>query len=148
MIASNTRRWLALLSLCASLVPWPVWAEANYWRTRNIGLGSVATDAQAYNNACQRDIQAGRGSRCRTINLTSGALVQYVIQGSAYRQAGLQIGDVIVAFNDQEVTSGEQLSELINRTPMQTPLRFEVVRAEQRLNITVASGSATSAAQP
>ncbi|CCO09436.1 RIP metalloprotease RseP [Desulforamulus hydrothermalis] len=58
-----------------------------------------------------------------------------VLAGSPAQQAGLQIGDVIVAVNNQPVQTWDQLVAATNRTPGQ-PLQVKVRRDNQELNLT------------
>jgi serine protease Do len=72
-------------------------------------------------------------------NAKSGALVQMVSDDSPAAKAGLEVGDVIVRFNGQPVTSDGSLRDRAAQTVPGTRVPIVVVRdgKEQTLNLTV-----------
>lgn len=72
-----------------------------------------------------------------------GALVVQVVEiegHSPAREAGIQEGDVIVAWNDQEVTSPATLSQLVAGTLVGTTARVRVRRGTEWLDLPVRVG--------
>ena len=74
---------------------------------------------------------------------TKGAWVSRVYRGSPAEAAGIKPGDVIVAANGQRIDSADALSNLEGLLPLGVPVRLEIVRGSQRMNI-----SAQLRAQP
>lgn len=66
---------------------------------------------------------------------TKGAWVSRVYRNSPAELAGIKPGDVIVAANGQRIDSSEALSNLEGLLPLGAPVRLEIVRGSQRLNI-------------
>ena len=75
--------------------------------------------------------------------ITKGAWVSRVYRGSPAEAAGIKPGDVIVAANGQRIDSADALSNLEGLLPLGVPVRLEIVRGTQRMNI-----SAQLRAQP
>src|SRR5688572_19910605 len=69
-----------------------------------------------------------------------GAVVESVEDDSAARKAGVQEGDVIVAFRGEEIWSAAQLARLVRETPAGRSVPMEVSRggATQRLTVVLA----------
>jgi serine protease Do len=69
----------------------------------------------------------------------SGALVSTVTEGSAAEKAGLEPGDVIVAFNGKPVKNSNELVQMVTATKPGTtvPVRILRDRQERTVNITV-----------
>ncbi|WP_151639112.1 DegQ family serine endoprotease [Noviherbaspirillum aerium] len=57
-----------------------------------------------------------------------GALVSAVEKGSAAERAGLEAGDVIVRFNDRDITQSADLPALVAATAPGTAVKLEVIR--------------------
>jgi serine protease Do len=68
-----------------------------------------------------------------------GALVSTVAEGGAAEKAGLEPGDVIIAFNNKPVRNNNELVQLVTATQPGTkvPVRIVRERQERTLNITV-----------
>ncbi|MFK7796493.1 MAG: PDZ domain-containing protein [Aureispira sp.] len=81
-------------------------------------------------------------------NVTSqnggGALVMSVIEGTQAAQSSLKAGDKIIRFNDVVVKSHSDASEMIQNTRPNDPVRLEVVRGDQVLQVDVVMGSLTN----
>ncbi|WP_020394905.1 DegQ family serine endoprotease [Thiolinea disciformis] len=69
----------------------------------------------------------------------TGALVASVEPSSAADKAGVQAGDIIIGFNNTEVTSASHLPLLVGSTPVgqQVPLKILRKGVEQTLSVTV-----------
>ena len=57
-----------------------------------------------------------------------GALVAKVIADSPAEQAGVQIGDIIVAFNGQEIETSGALPPIVGMTPVNKESKIKVIR--------------------
>ena len=70
---------------------------------------------------------------------TNGALVRSVTPGGAASRAGLEPGDVVIAFNGQPVVNNNDLVQMVvgTRPGTTVPLRIVRNREERTLNITV-----------
>jgi serine protease DegQ len=66
---------------------------------------------------------------------TKGAWVTRVYRGSPAETAGIKPGDVIVAANGQRIESGEALSNLEGLLPLGAPVRLEINRSGQTINV-------------
>jgi serine protease Do len=69
-----------------------------------------------------------------------GALVASVMNGTPAAEAGIQVGDVIVKFNDQEVKESNELPMLVARTPVGKKAKLEVIRRGKVKTLTVEIG--------
>lgn len=69
-----------------------------------------------------------------------GVAVEKVVDGSPAQSAGLQIGDVILKFNGEEVTSVRKLTRMIGEVAPDHQARISVLRggSERELNVTLA----------
>lgn len=59
-----------------------------------------------------------------------GVYVYKVIKGSAAEKAGLSVGDIIVAFEGNEISTMSQLKELLSYYPAGTEVTFGVLKAK------------------
>ncbi len=75
----------------------------------------------------------------------NGALVKDVAPGSPAAKAGMEAGDVIVAFRGRPVIGVRQLSRLVRETPVHRSVAVRVVRARRprTLRVTLAAANAT-----
>lgn len=73
----------------------------------------------------------------RQFNVSSGALVQEVVPGSAAANAGLEQGDVIVAFDGEPVRSVEDLLAALRQHQPGDHVSLVVVRAGKRVTLEV-----------
>ena len=63
----------------------------------------------------------------------SGVLVQQVEPAGPAAGAGVRQGDVVVAFNHTEISSVEQLAELVSEAPVGKPLPLLIQRGDSPL---------------
>lgn len=69
-----------------------------------------------------------------------GALVSEVEKGSPADKAGLESGDVIVRYNDREISQSSDLPSLVAETTPGTSAKLEVIRKGASRNLTVVIG--------
>ena len=99
-----------------------------YGEVRRGSLGLDAENAQAQNGSYGK-----------------GAMVTRVYRGSPAEAAGIRPGDVIVMANGQRIDSADALSNLEGLLPLGAPVRLEIVRGNQRLNISAQLRASPSA---
>jgi putative serine protease PepD len=73
---------------------------------------------------------------------SSGALVESVASGSPADKAGVQAGDVIVAFNGNSVSSAQDLSTLVQKASPGQNATLTVWRGQQKITVNVTLTSA------
>jgi Do/DeqQ family serine protease len=66
---------------------------------------------------------------------TQGALVNQLDPRSSAARAGLQLGDVIVSFNETAVTTPQQLVRLVGEAPIGSAARVTVLRNGRRVEL-------------
>lgn len=69
-----------------------------------------------------------------------GVAIQKVVEGSPAEKAGLQKGDVIVRFNNEEVTSVRKLTRLLGETAADHQAKLTIVRAGSEREIVATLG--------
>jgi C-terminal processing protease CtpA/Prc len=69
-----------------------------------------------------------------------GVLISEVIEDSPAEEAGLQDGDIIVAYDGKTVTSPEGLSKLVKATPVGKEVDMKIVRDDDAKTVTVTVG--------
>lgn len=69
-----------------------------------------------------------------------GALVAQVLPNSPAEKAGFLIGDVIVAFNGQEIETSASLPPIVGMTPIGESVPVDVVRQKSHITLTVEIG--------
>lgn len=74
-------------------------------------------------------------------DVTEGAAVAEITDGTPAANAGLAVGDVIVAFDGKPVTSPRGLTDLVTATSPGSRVPLSVVRGSDRLEIEVVIGS-------
>ncbi|BAZ45941.1 trypsin-like serine protease, typically periplasmic, containing C-terminal PDZ domain protein [Chondrocystis sp. NIES-4102] len=74
----------------------------------------------------------------------NGVLVMRVLPNTPAEKAGLRLGDVIVAIDEQEITTAEQLQSLVENSGLNKNLQFTVRRSDRTLKLKVV----TSQLQP
>ncbi len=57
-----------------------------------------------------------------------GALVARVMPNSPAKAAGIQVGDIIVAFDDKEIEVSSELPPIVGMTPLKKNVRMKVIR--------------------
>jgi len=80
------------------------------------------------------------------LNSVQGVAVEKVVENSPAAQAGLKPGDVIIKFNNEEVTSVRKLKRLISEVAPDHQVRIKILRngKEQELIATMGKRSLTS----
>ena len=75
------------------------------------------------------------------LNITSGVAIMYVEPGGPAAKAGLNQGDVVVAYRDEAVDTPQEITRLISETLAGTSVPLKIVRGkdEKIINVTVAS---------
>ena len=69
-----------------------------------------------------------------------GALVARVLEGSPAADAGLRIGDVIVAFDGRAVTRSSALPPMVGRTSVGNSVDVDIIREGERMTVEVEIG--------
>ncbi|MGL4884565.1 MAG: HhoA/HhoB/HtrA family serine endopeptidase [Waterburya sp.] len=67
----------------------------------------------------------------------NGVLVVQVLPNTPAEKAGLRLGDVIVAIDDQAITSAEQLQTFVENSGLNKNLQFTVKRGDRTLKLRV-----------
>lgn len=91
-------------------------------------------------------IQAITSDLAKALKLegTKGALVGDVVPGSAAHKAGIQRGDVIVAFNDKAVEAAGDLPSMVAKTPVGHKATVTILRDGKKHQIPVTVGKLPS----
>ena len=71
------------------------------------------------------------------LGATSGALVQSVASGSPAAAAGIRVGDIIVKFDGQTISTTEDVFAAVRASKVGTRIPLSVVRGNQTVNVTV-----------
>jgi putative serine protease PepD len=77
-------------------------------------------------------------------SFTVGALVKSVTPGGAAEVAGIQANDVIVKFNQREITSAGELMAAVRQQPAGAKATVEYVRGGNNVTVSVTLGDATT----
>ncbi len=72
--------------------------------------------------------------------LPQGAAIQTITEGGPAEAAGLQVGDIIIAFNSTEITSRTELTTLIGRCKIGDAVILTVYRQGETVEVTVTIG--------
>jgi serine protease Do len=70
------------------------------------------------------------------VNMSNGALIADVMQGGPAEQAGLKQGDVVVAYQGQDIASADALRNAVAITPIGQAVQMTVVRGGQKQELT------------
>jgi serine protease Do len=74
------------------------------------------------------------------LKVKSGVLITEVVEGSPAEEAGLQEGDVVVAFNGKEVDSPDALQDLVADTAIGDQVKIKIVRGDRQRTLDVTMG--------
>lgn len=99
------------------------------------GLGISVEDVSVMGRSVRRELG---------IPFTGGVRVSTVRPGSAAEQAGLQVGDVIVALNGRPVPDTEYLRNRIAHTPVSSRVELRIYREGGTLTLAADLGSSSS----
>lgn len=66
---------------------------------------------------------------------TNGAVVTEVSRKGSAAQAGIQVGDVIVAFQGKQISNGTELARFVAKTPAGSEVTLIVARASQTIGV-------------
>lgn len=86
-------------------------------------------------------------ARALGLSRLGGALVNQVTPGSAGEKAGVQVGDVILAFNDRDIVSSSDLPPLVGATRPGSKATISVFRNGKTVNMPVTIGELPSTAE-
>jgi serine protease Do len=103
-----------------------------------ISSGSHAGESgPAYLGAVLGDVDGETAARAR---VEHGALVRDVVLGSPAERGGLESGDVVIRFEDDEVKSAAQLTRLVRETPPGREISVEAIRKGQPKDLRITLG--------
>lgn len=77
-----------------------------------------------------------------------GALVAQVLPDSPAEKAGFWVGDVIVAFNGQEIETSSSLPPIVGMTQIGERVSVHVIRQKRQTNLTVVIGKLAAEVEP
>lgn len=107
-------------------------------------LGLVATVADARQYAWLgvriRDLseqEMDEVARRHGIREGFGVFIVEVIEGAPAAKAGLESGDIVVAFDDRPVTEGRMLQRLIASASLDTSVKITVLRTDGRRSLAI-----------
>ena len=93
-------------------------------------LGAMVSDAASSNTVAA---------------FTEGAKVEKLTAGGAAEKGGLKVGDVVVEFNGQPITSASELTAAVRLEKANSKATLVVLRGESKLTITLTLGDAANA---
>lgn len=73
---------------------------------------------------------------------SKGAKIEAIVSGSAAEKGGLQVGDVVVKFNDRDIASASDLTAAVRQQPAGAQATITVQRGSQTLTLNVTLGDA------
>ena len=76
----------------------------------------------------------------QSFGLPAGAAVKSVTEGSPAEKAGIQVNDIITAANGTEISSSDQLVDLVSNLYEGAELKLSIYRQGQELELTVTVG--------
>ena len=65
-----------------------------------------------------------------------GAVIARIVKGSAAEKAGLKVGDVVVAINEEQLRNSSQLRNEVGMLPIGTKVSLEIVRQGKHRKVT------------
>ena len=71
-----------------------------------------------------------------------GAKIRTLTAGGAAEKAGLKVGDIVVKFNGQEITTAGELTAAVRQEPAGAKAQIEVIRDSKSVNLNVVLGDA------
>lgn len=74
------------------------------------------------------------------LDKSAGALVSSVADGSPAEKAGIKVGDVIIAYNEEPIKHSSELPILVARTDVGKSVPLKVFRGKDELQLTVTVG--------
>jgi serine protease Do len=74
------------------------------------------------------------------LSAVRGVMIDSVFLGSPAERAGMRRGDVVVKFNNQEVSNGSQFSVLVSTAKLGVSIPLEVIREGERLDLATVIG--------
>ncbi len=90
---------------------------------------------RAYLGVTLENVFTPAAARRLGLSSNTGALVKEVIINSPAEQAGLQVGDVIVAFNGKAIQNDGHLVQTVGLTPIARQVRVEFYRQGRRMSL-------------
>ena len=79
-------------------------------------------------------------SAAKSYDLTVGAYINNVVEGSPAEQIGLQEGDIVTALDGEPITSSSQLTALIKQHRAGDEAELTIIRGDEELTMTVTFG--------
>lgn len=81
------------------------------------------------------------GQLATFFKVDAGILIKEVVEGTPAEAAGLRAGDVLVAWNDQEVVNSGDLSKVVRAGKRDDVVSLTVVRSGERLELPITLGA-------
>ena len=75
---------------------------------------------------------------------TKGALISAVTVNSSGERAGLQVGDLVISFNDKKIKSGNNFATEVGKLPAGKKCELEILRKDKKMKLTAELGSLVS----
>jgi hypothetical protein len=129
----------------------PDWARLTAWNNDaarfSVGAQAGAGDGRKIAGA---SLQALSSDLARNLGVTTqrGVLVASVDSGSGAAQAGLQPGDVILAYDGKPVDDPRSLAELVRQTPPGKTVPLTVQRGKQTMPLPIMLGALPDVSRP
>jgi len=91
------------------------------------------------------EVRANDSGTLDSLSFDPGVRVTRVIENSPASSAGIQVGDLILAFNGEELFDAEALDALLMRVAPETEIQLDVLRGDTAWQVTVAAASRVGA---